>query len=424
MKLKKIAAAILSIVMIMSFTVTAGAVMETDGILYERIDSSVCLEIKGIMPGGVLSEEENVTIPYSINGNEVVKIGSRAFMNNGTVKQLFLPGGLKEISEYAMYGMSNLEEIVLPSNLQSLGTNAFYKCTSLQNVKFNTVSLPEIAKYTFFGCTNLDDVILSNSILVIDDYAFASCANMKRIYIPSSVAEISDTAFVGSNLVTIYGGAGSVAEYYASRKGIPFVVVDGKHTTGLINKIDTVKYFMMNDMSCYTEESVNTLETAYQNAVLVRDEFFSSQQDIDTVEAGLENAYLGLKLKLMPVLEEKLVQAKQFLHNPEMYREGTLDSLSIAVEKADKVVNKVLPSNNEVENAINRLDEGMAQLYELIKGDVNDDRLVNLTDAVIIQRSILGTANLQGEALYCADYNGDGKVSVADVVYIQRYIMT
>ena len=86
MKLNKIAAAILSIVMIISFTVTAGAVVETYGILYERIDSSACLEIKGIMPGGVLSEAENVTIPYSINGSEVVKIGSRAFMNNGTVK--------------------------------------------------------------------------------------------------------------------------------------------------------------------------------------------------------------------------------------------------------------------------------------------------------------------------------------------------
>ena len=156
---------------------------------------------------------------------------------------------------------------------------------------------------------------------------------------------------------------------------------------------------------------------------MVRDEFFSSQQDIDTAEAALENAYLGLQLKLMPVLEEKLLHAKQCLNNPEMYRAGTLDSLSIAVEKADKVVNKVLPSNNEVENAINRLDSGMAQLYELIKGDVNDDRLVNLTDAVIIQRSILGTVNLEGEALYCADYNSDGKISVADVVYIQRYIM-
>lgn len=54
MKFKKIAAVILSIVMIMSITFTAGAVMETDGILYERIDSSVCLEITGIMPGGVL----------------------------------------------------------------------------------------------------------------------------------------------------------------------------------------------------------------------------------------------------------------------------------------------------------------------------------------------------------------------------------
>lgn len=366
---------------------------------------------------------ENVTIPYSINGNEVVKIGSRAFMNNGTIKQLFLPSGLKEISEYAMYGMANLEEIALPSNLQSLGTNAFYKCTSLQNVKFNTVCLPEIAKYTFFGCTSLDDVILSNSILVIDDYAFASCANMKRIYIPSSVAEISDTAFVGSNLVTIYGGAGSAAEYYASRKGIPFVVIDGKYMTGLVNKIDTVKYFMMNDMSCYTEESVNRLKIAYQNAVLVRDEFFSSQQDIDTVKTALENAYLGLELKLMPVLEKKLSQAKQCLNNPEMYRAGTLDRLSVAVEKADKVVNKVFPSNNEVENAISRLDEGMSQLYMLIKGDVNDDRIVNLTDAVIIQRNILGTAALEGESLYCADYNGDGKVSVADVVCIQRYIM-
>lgn len=54
-------------------------------------------------------------------------------------------------------------------------------------------------------------------------------------------------------------------------------------------------------------------------------------------------------------------------------------------------------------------------------GDVNKDGIINVKDAVIIQRKIVNKENFSDENLYIADANGDGNITVADATSIQKY---
>ena len=56
-------------------------------------------------------------------------------------------------------------------------------------------------------------------------------------------------------------------------------------------------------------------------------------------------------------------------------------------------------------------------------GDANMDGVVDIADAVAINRHIVGLTELTGSALKAADINEDMIVDIADVVKINRYVV-
>ena len=57
---------------------------------------------------------------------------------------------------------------------------------------------------TFFHCTQLADVNLGEGVEEIRAHAFGLCASLQRLFIPSTVKVIEDSAFRGCpNLVSI-----------------------------------------------------------------------------------------------------------------------------------------------------------------------------------------------------------------------------
>lgn len=96
----------------------------------------------------------NVTIPSTIYGNKVCKIGKEAFKNNKNVqyikvpqtvkviqtdafsyckklKKIDLPKYANEIQDYA-FAQSAIENIVLPNGITYLGELLFYRCENLK----------------------------------------------------------------------------------------------------------------------------------------------------------------------------------------------------------------------------------------------------------------------------------------------------
>ena len=70
-----------------------------------------------------------VTVPDSIDGYPVVKIGEGAFKDSSVVS-ITLPDTVREIDWFAFSGCVYLKEITIPASVTSVGYGAFDYCTA------------------------------------------------------------------------------------------------------------------------------------------------------------------------------------------------------------------------------------------------------------------------------------------------------
>ena len=56
-------------------------------------------------------------------------------------------------------------------------------------------------------------------------------------------------------------------------------------------------------------------------------------------------------------------------------------------------------------------------------GDVNMDGRIDILDATLIQKYVVGIVELSAEQKHLADYNNDGDITVIDATEIQKFIV-
>ena len=123
-----------------------------------------------------------------------------------------LDDGTVEINEYT----GSDTEVTIPSTIDGkkvtrIGNSAFSECTSLASVTIPD-SVTSIGYCAFFGCTSLKSVTIPNSVTSIGNYAFG-------------YGEMYDRKFKIDGF-TIYGYSGTAAETYANDKGFTFIALD------------------------------------------------------------------------------------------------------------------------------------------------------------------------------------------------------
>ncbi|MDO5560652.1 MAG: glycosyl hydrolase [Oscillospiraceae bacterium] len=77
------------------------------------------------------------------------------------------------------------------------------------------------------------------------------------------------------------------------------------------------------------------------------------------------------------------------------------------------------------------LDELPEDLYtsqgtptqEIVYGDLNDDKIVEMTDLTILSLYLLGDVKLNAQQIKAADVSGDGNVDLADLSHFKQYIL-
>lgn len=208
-----------------------------------------------------------------------ITIGSRAEACIGTA----FPSSLKSIGEYASFGCSNITELILPEGIETLSSEAFGNIPKLKTVyipgsiqtavhpfslnddlvgedtslevifsdeveklpdfifdgacSLKHINIPntvkEIGDYAF-RFSGVEELTLPDSVTRIGAYAFCFCDSLSSIYIPSSVIEIEEHAFVdaggeGEDAFFIRCPSGSYAESYAKEYEIPYVTDDEHH---------------------------------------------------------------------------------------------------------------------------------------------------------------------------------------------------
>lgn len=122
----------------------------------------------------------NITIPSTLNGYSVTRIGDHAFFM-----------GFGSAYDIAGYHVTN---VTIPDSVTFIGNGAFGQCAYLESIVIPD-SVTHIGGYAFQHCERLSSVVIGDGVTSIEAGAFRGCTYLKEIYIGASVRQIDATAF-------------------------------------------------------------------------------------------------------------------------------------------------------------------------------------------------------------------------------------
>lgn len=131
------------------------------------------------------------------------KIGQYAFRNCISLKEIWLPNQLKEITEGSFEGCSSLSAITLPKSLLSIRKYAFSSCSSLEKI-----DIPESVQRIYpsaFARSGIKKILFPASVLEVKDSAFGDCIKLTEVIIQNPNTVIGPNAFCGCSLKVIQG---------------------------------------------------------------------------------------------------------------------------------------------------------------------------------------------------------------------------
>ncbi len=397
----------------------------------------------------------------------LIEIGDYAF-DSCAFSSIVLPSSLKKICYCGFLYCMKLESIVIPPNCTDIGSTAFQHCFSLKDITLPQ-ELTVLPDYMFNGCSNLKSITLPNSLESIGRKAFGNAVRLESISIPKSVKSIASEVFYNCpNLANInifadsfltieesvfgvqplqFGNWDGVppkdirptakltvpSKWYSQYKADP---VWGKFKN--IEEMAPEATFAMAGATMRMGE-ILTLPISLSNAV----DITSFQCDI-RLPGGFEavkNAKGKLVIRLgdrksdthtinANVMDDGVVRVACLSIDNSTFsgKEGELFSIDIQPVSAEAGVHEIT-----IDNIVAAQPDGKGVNIEpakcavtlrkaLIPGDVNDDDVVNVSDAIATVSYILGNKPepyLQENA----DLNGDGTINILDATEIIKIVL-
>ena len=142
-----------------------------------------------------------------------------SILKEGDFSYYVMQDGTVELREF--YGMKeNVTQITIPETLggktvTKIGEGVFYGCSSLRSVNIPG-NIHEIGRRAFSNCSELQSISIPVSVQYIDEAAFIWCANLRSITILNKDCRIAEEALDNFDedveLATIYGYRGSTSQ--------------------------------------------------------------------------------------------------------------------------------------------------------------------------------------------------------------------
>ena len=338
----------------------------------------------------------SITIPDS-----VTSIGEGAFRDCTNLTSITIPDSVASIEKRAFRDCTNLTSITIPDSIASIGESTFENCTSLTSITIPN-SVTSIGDYTFNNCKSLTIITIPDSVTSIGDYTFRNCTSLTSITIPDSVTSIGECAFMYCENLTIYGYKNTAAEEYALNNGFGFINLAEERT--LTDKATSIS--VSGVVNSNADLNVSKLENTYEKSVATYD--ITLQKDGIAIQP---DGAITIKIP-SDVKDCKVMWLKD---------DGTAEDMN--AEYTDGCY--VFTTNHLSVYAL-------VQNKQYLKGDANQDGIVNVNDVTYLQRHLAGRLNTDGSALIdetnkslfdCLDLNKDVKLTVEDITELQVYII-
>ena len=114
-----------------------------------------------------------------------------------SLKTIILPNTTRSIRDFAFNSSGISGELNIPASVNdTIGKSAFSYCENLTGVTISGTKL--IGESAFQGCVNLSgNLVIPESVETIKPWAFAYCEKIETVSLPSSLAELGQSAFNG-----------------------------------------------------------------------------------------------------------------------------------------------------------------------------------------------------------------------------------
>ena len=157
---------------------------------------------------GYTGPGDAVTIPSTIAGLPVVRIGNHAFEFT-SLTNVTIPDSVTSIGYWAFGGCTSLSNLTVPNSVTNIGDNAFGGCTRLTAITvaaLNPVYTSSVGGVLFnknqttliqYPGGKTGSYAVTNSVTSIGSGAFSGCTSLTSVTIPNSVTNIGDSAFYG-----------------------------------------------------------------------------------------------------------------------------------------------------------------------------------------------------------------------------------
>ncbi len=99
-------------------------------------------------------------------------------------------------SKYEPEIYKEITKVILPEGLTKIGFSAFYRMSGLVNITIPT-TVTEISSSAFAGCVSLRELYIPEGVTKIGGEAFSDMVSLKSISIPSTLTELGFYAFKG-----------------------------------------------------------------------------------------------------------------------------------------------------------------------------------------------------------------------------------
>ena len=172
-----------------------------------------------------VGDATSVIVVSKIQNIPVKEIGSDAFKNNETIKEVVIQDGVTSIGSDAFYDCWLLNSVQIPNSVTSIGGYVFGKCSSLKSITLpnnltqisqncfwlsglESITIPDsvesIGFRAFENCSDLKVVILGDNVKIIKSGAFSDNEKIEYVKMSNKLEKIEDRAFYGcSNLTNI-----------------------------------------------------------------------------------------------------------------------------------------------------------------------------------------------------------------------------
>lgn len=397
-----------------------------------------------------------------INSSSTIEnsvIGNHAFADTSQITTADLSESVSVIGDYSFYNCSNLTSVSNNSKAEEISSYAFADCKKLSSFKFSSKSLKKIGKKAFENCTSLKEADLPASVECVSDSAFKNCTSLSRVTFNNPDTFIYPSSETINESAVIRGYTNSSAYRYAILYGREFEAIDITETTATTTTTTSAP-ITTTTTSSKTVVSSTTVTTTSASASAT-----TTTTNNDYTIITLPNQPAGTKIVVICIAGDtdgdfsvNASDASAILYEYAMVATGHESTLSEEARmKSDIDGNGVIDASDAsaVLGYYAFLATGgsdtiliYSNTSSTLKGDVNGDGYVELTDLETLKQYISNPSEIKIDksnsdmddngivdtndisilsnklidANVKGDVDGDGKVHLTDLATLRQYL--